>query len=1827
MNRQYPITATSTNREADNIFPPFSGELAVDPNLQYTPRHTLNELKEYIQTELPNSSKSKIDSLNGVVAHPFPYHFATFASKAYEKYEASKTYEQNLPSGWQLLTTASNPIRANGYFGAAYWHPESEQVVIAHRGTDPKNLGADWADLKGVVFGGYVAQMHSASTFAHHMLTVLKEVNQTCHTNFQLFFTGHSLGGWLAQITTFTVKYLTVNDNNGCFVNANQEGYHAHTVVFDSPGCKTMLAQMQDSFAVRYDSSHTLPIATLDINSYLSAPNRINTCNLHVGKVYRIFIDLSNMTFAQEKTPLYNLATHSMSAILGAFDAKTGQVKQDGIGKLKIQEVVDWPVSSGLSGGPEYSGFFEWAKKLNAYHPDWELNRESVDFQVELYKKGGYIIRYQTKPFDEQVCNVSVFSQSEQVFLKQYGLLRTFPEFFQPSTLFSVISDEREQAHAQTILGKFTIKNEAIHSDSAADLHILIPYVKRLLSLFPNIATAVSSQCSHAGIKDKLYKIYSDQYLEDIDHSMRLLNFEDNQNSIDTGSKLRGFLSNTQQQVWQIDVQEDTRVGFIRIYKILQQIREMQPAYQGSHTVLELEKLLLANEVISIQSLLESKPVAHLLIVDCNPKKVNESQVKTVFSNLFQKVKNSSLKGGIKIILLTKQDNNDKSLTKVFKELGNQNLGNKKYLVTRDKGFTWSDLIPESQKALLERKIIFQGEQTSLSELVQENAINQLFDFSTLVKLINNDKIKIGGKPLGISDLEGAYAELLEEINQDTLKIHLDNDLSEAIYIISGINRADEGHMLKGCISNLGVEIDNINDQMDILTYPYSLKPSDKTIQLVDSGFKEANFKQLCHHHSDKKIYWINWDASKFILQKLYNPDFYIERNFNRIDKVVIKKNIKASLTKKAIEDKFIFSGKKDKELKKFLGLNDRQLDNNRISVIENPEVARVKFNELNGTVHWLEVETNEGSEQIIWRNSKGSLRNLREYIDESQNKIILEKQDSLLEAIKAEQAVIIADDPGMGKSTTLIKLYGSKDGSNGMLAPDWVIHVNFRDHLKAIKEGIDADHIDVNNIAKCLSYIDSSLDNSFAQNLLISALDEKEGCRKPLFITFDGFDEIPDQRDREQVVALLKFLKNKTNAKVWVTTRLHHREMLEDALSTFAITFQPMDDATKRIFISNYLKGCLSLLLNEEVFVDIFSDGGVVQEGTKMWKYTEALIEKMQSVFKGDGSRFIGVPLQFCLFLGQNGSIKAFKNWAIHPNDVPNFDYLGNNIWEVYKGFINQKCEIYLKKLGITQATIQEVIKQHLNDCGKSLAKSSILSLGPQSTLEKEKSQEIALSSGIFKSEGNDLKSIHQTFEEYFASQVCTDWIKNGSKELPNLKKQASLLKEIFLKRDYQFVRSFIDIWLEKNPLPAAVLKQYGATISKLWQTNPNLLKNQAGYTALHIAAAEGNPNITSFVLDAFKSVAPGMLKPFIATKAKRNGCTALELAALNGCDTVVKQLLALFSEDQKSLKKLITAKDEDGSTLLHRVVVNGHTLVVEQLLAPFSDDRKSLKGLIKTQDGDGYTALHIAVGNGYAAVVEQLLAPFSDDPATFEELLRVKNHDGHNVVHLTALRGCHPTVLAQVLASLDQETLHEVIQDADKAGNTTLHLAAHGADATIVAQLLQRLDEATLKKVMIAKNKAGNTALHLAAQTGEGKVFEQLLIYAKNIGDSWETFSKLIATTNKAGDTAFQILKNIDSANKIIEALISQANRDRIPAEIITLLSTIQNGLPSKVVTVIQDLPNLNLLQQEMCSMSQSGQVAGNTSPMGTADNREYTFVPNSIEDVNRYKERANC
>jgi hypothetical protein len=147
---EYSSSPTSQPGEK-SVLPPFSGKLCIAVELKLK--------KESFKQTIDDFFKDPLSQLTAT-----PYLLAQFASKAYTDYKTGETDAQyetrlELPDGWRLLTTASNSSKANGYFGAVYWHPEHQQVVIAHRGTYPKKFGALWTDVVGVLFKHHVPQM------------------------------------------------------------------------------------------------------------------------------------------------------------------------------------------------------------------------------------------------------------------------------------------------------------------------------------------------------------------------------------------------------------------------------------------------------------------------------------------------------------------------------------------------------------------------------------------------------------------------------------------------------------------------------------------------------------------------------------------------------------------------------------------------------------------------------------------------------------------------------------------------------------------------------------------------------------------------------------------------------------------------------------------------------------------------------------------------------------------------------------------------------------------------------------------------------------------------------------------------------------------------------------------------------------------------------------------------------------------------------------------------------------------------------------------------------------------------------------------------------------------------------------------------------------------------------------------------------------------------------------------------------------------------------------------------------------------------------------
>ena len=616
-----------------SVLPPISWSLNVDDELKLSNENFKKSIDDFFR----HKNITPLSQLTATPAFPTPHVLVQFASKVYTDYKTVETDDQyetrlDLPDGWKLLTTASNSSKTNGYFGAAFWHPEHQQIVIAHRGSGHENLGALLMNVNGVLPNRFVPRMESAITFAHKVVEVLQYVSRIKGTGFQLFFTGQGLGGWLAQITTFTTMYLKIEGNVFLKSNDDNDCYHPHTVVFDSPGCKDMLSKMVDKLDLLLDG-HSIDLEQLDITNYLSAPNLTNTCNRCLGTVYCIFTDLRSA---------------------------------------------------------------EWTDCINNYCPDFT---EEI-----LQVQGNYPMIYQIEIYDKRVRNLSVFSQQVQQFLQDYRRLRQLPELFEPEEIFSSIANNQAQEEAENILQNFEIVNQKICCPDANTLQALIPYVKRLLQLFPQVKESTKRALSSHEAINKFYQLQTRRYLEQINQSP--LHFKPDAMS------LSEILRRDQHQIILLEIIDgDEWTGIIMVYQVLQRNNCL---YEGQYILLTLQCLFTVSQLMDLNTLMLSIETPYLLLMACeNNQPLNDEEeeiIRTFFNTIRQKP-------NIRIFLITQSPHSNITF---LEKIGCEIFGDG--FVKRNKQLNFSDITTSSQEKLLEKSVSFQGSKISLNKLVPPNS-------------------------------------------------------------------------------------------------------------------------------------------------------------------------------------------------------------------------------------------------------------------------------------------------------------------------------------------------------------------------------------------------------------------------------------------------------------------------------------------------------------------------------------------------------------------------------------------------------------------------------------------------------------------------------------------------------------------------------------------------------------------------------------------------------------------------------------------------------------------------------------------------------------------------------------------------------------------------------------------------------------------------------------------------------------------------------------------------------------------------------------------------
>jgi energy-coupling factor transporter ATP-binding protein EcfA2 len=166
-----------------------------------------------------------------------------------------------------------------------------------------------------------------------------------------------------------------------------------------------------------------------------------------------------------------------------------------------------------------------------------------------------------------------------------------------------------------------------------------------------------------------------------------------------------------------------------------------------------------------------------------------------------------------------------------------------------------------------------------------------------------------------------------------------------------------------------------------------------------------------------------------------YNKKYYIDRTFNH--NIIIRQDIST-----------------DRRQYKFFDLlASTELEFKQLCQ-QNPKE----------NVHWLQKEK---SGELIWQQSQGSLKKLREYIDSRKTHSCAPSDlVNLSEQAKHQRVMIIADRAGMGKSTILTHL---SEGMKQEFPAHWLVRIDLNDYT-VLLEAQKGKQMDKENLLELVS-------------------------------------------------------------------------------------------------------------------------------------------------------------------------------------------------------------------------------------------------------------------------------------------------------------------------------------------------------------------------------------------------------------------------------------------------------------------------------------------------------------------------------------------------------------------------------------------------------------------------------------------------------------------------------------------------------------------------------------------------------------------------------------
>jgi ankyrin repeat protein len=693
-----------------------------------------------------------------------------------------------------------------------------------------------------------------------------------------------------------------------------------------------------------------------------------------------------------------------------------------------------------------------------------------------------------------------------------------------------------------------------------------------------------------------------------------------------------------------------------------------------------------------------------------------------------------------------------------------------------------------------------------------------------------------------------------------------------------------------------------------------------------------------------------------------------------------------------------------------------------------------------------------------------------------------------------------------MGKSTTLAYL-AEKDKSKDTSL--WVIKIDLVKYKRQLEE-INFNGAGQSRISEVVDFISKFENNNLNSfELGKKLLQHRIQNQGKLVLLLDGFDEVAGGKSSDEVLSnhqrnvieLMTILKSQGSKvdKMWISTRPHMKNKLEDGLSVFSYTLKPFIKEEQEEFLMRFWQNVLKdhklkIVDEEKHFKERFD------------VFTEKLLSKLSHSLNNQERELIGIPLHTRILA--EAFQKKFKEFYFDlQKQIEKLLPESINLLDLYKYFVEQKYEDYLlkktQKDGVSSfnLTQKQWVTEILTKKHRALAFRYLLHhfqgkeedfLRKKEISDKEM-EELRLV-GIIQSftDRNEYSFIHRTFAEYFTADLLVNILHKEENNPSRYKHALEFLHRQFFKDDNKIIRRFFDCILADGlPIHTATLSNSkGRLLPKLKAENINSLDPQRR-TALHLAAEYGYFDIAQVLLEhkAEVGINDKIFKwsPLVYAVQSASWKIAESLLKARAVSSDIKKVFNVRSADRRGITLLhfvsyisdidvihflvkkgadVNAVDEDGRTPLHVAAEQGKLEIVKYLVENGAD--------FSVADKDGNTPLHVAAKQGTLEIAIYLVEKGAD--------FSVADKDGNTPVHVAAKQGN-----LEIVKYLVKKGADFIV--ADKDGNTPLNVAAKQGKLEIVKYLVEKGADFSVA------DKDGNTPLHVAAEQGKLEIVKYLI------------------------------------------------------------------------------------------------------------------------------------